>query len=90
MSLYHVSESEHHRGCCFADALMSQQVLAMRLSDRYLVLVTLLRACVCCVCECHLWLAVGDRELIQQVLFDAVITAPLRAYWTGLALNKSE
>ncbi|KAK3512976.1 hypothetical protein QTP70_033865 [Hemibagrus guttatus] len=31
-----------------------------------------------------------DRELIQQVLFDAVITAPLKAYWTGLALNKSE
>lgn len=33
---------------------------------------------------------VGDRELIQQVLFDAVVTAPLEAYWTGLALNKSE
>ncbi|XP_051531450.1 voltage-dependent calcium channel subunit alpha-2/delta-3 [Myxocyprinus asiaticus] len=31
-----------------------------------------------------------DRELIQQVLFDAVVTAPLEAYWTGLALNKSE
>ncbi|KAJ3602702.1 hypothetical protein NHX12_030451, partial [Muraenolepis orangiensis] len=31
-----------------------------------------------------------DRELIQEVLFDAVITAPLEAYWTGLALNKSE
>uniref|UniRef100_A0AAY4A3W3 VWFA domain-containing protein n=1 Tax=Denticeps clupeoides TaxID=299321 RepID=A0AAY4A3W3_9TELE len=34
--------------------------------------------------------ATGDRELIQQVLFDAVVTAPLEAYWTGLALNKSE
>lgn len=33
---------------------------------------------------------VGDRELIQEVLFDAVVTAPLGAYWTGLALNKSE
>lgn len=32
----------------------------------------------------------GDRELIQEVLFDAVVTAPLAAYWTGLALNKSE
>lgn len=32
----------------------------------------------------------GDRELIQEVLFDAVVTAPLQAYWTGLALNKSE
>ncbi|XP_051957505.1 voltage-dependent calcium channel subunit alpha-2/delta-3 isoform X2 [Xyrauchen texanus] len=31
-----------------------------------------------------------ERELIQQVLFDAVVTAPLEAYWTGLALNKSE
>ncbi|KAK0135863.1 Voltage-dependent calcium channel subunit alpha-2/delta-3 [Merluccius polli] len=30
-----------------------------------------------------------DRELIQEVLFDAVITAPLEAYWTGLALNKN-
>uniref|UniRef100_A0A3Q4C0U2 VWFA domain-containing protein n=1 Tax=Mola mola TaxID=94237 RepID=A0A3Q4C0U2_MOLML len=30
-----------------------------------------------------------DRELIQEVLFDAVVTAPLAAYWTGLALNKS-
>uniref|UniRef100_A0A6Q2YRV1 VWFA domain-containing protein n=1 Tax=Esox lucius TaxID=8010 RepID=A0A6Q2YRV1_ESOLU len=33
---------------------------------------------------------VCDRELIQEVLFDAVVTAPLEAYWTGLALNKSE
>ncbi|MGH0177705.1 UNVERIFIED_CONTAM: hypothetical protein FKN15_075723 [Acipenser sinensis] len=32
----------------------------------------------------------GDKELIQEVLFDAVVTAPLEAYWTSLALNKSE
>uniref|UniRef100_A0A8C7T660 Calcium channel, voltage dependent, alpha2/delta subunit 3 n=1 Tax=Oncorhynchus mykiss TaxID=8022 RepID=A0A8C7T660_ONCMY len=38
----------------------------------------------------HSLSAVGDRELIQEVLFDAVVTAPLEAYWTGLALNKSE
>ncbi|XP_030634224.1 voltage-dependent calcium channel subunit alpha-2/delta-3 [Chanos chanos] len=31
-----------------------------------------------------------DRELVEQVLFDAVVTAPVEAYWTGLALNKSE
>ncbi|CAK6973766.1 voltage-dependent calcium channel subunit alpha-2/delta-3 [Scomber scombrus] len=31
-----------------------------------------------------------DRELIQEVLFDAVVTAPLETYWNGLALNKSE
>ncbi|XP_064162673.1 voltage-dependent calcium channel subunit alpha-2/delta-3-like isoform X1 [Anguilla rostrata] len=31
-----------------------------------------------------------DKELIQEVLFDAVVTAPLEAYWTRLALNKSE
>ncbi|XP_064422513.1 voltage-dependent calcium channel subunit alpha-2/delta-3 [Latimeria chalumnae] len=31
-----------------------------------------------------------DKELIQEVLFDAVVTAPLEAYWTSLALNKSE
>lgn len=36
------------------------------------------------------WNCAGDRELIQEVLFDAVVTAPLEAYWTGLALNKSE
>lgn len=28
--------------------------------------------------------------LIQEVLFDAVVTAPLEAYWTSLVLNKSE
>lgn len=33
---------------------------------------------------------VGDEELIQEVLFDAVVTAPIEAYWTSLALNKSE
>uniref|UniRef100_W5L6B2 Calcium voltage-gated channel auxiliary subunit alpha2delta 3 n=1 Tax=Astyanax mexicanus TaxID=7994 RepID=W5L6B2_ASTMX len=31
-----------------------------------------------------------DKELIQEVLFDAVVTAPIEAYWTSLALNKSE
>uniref|UniRef100_A0A6Q2YWV2 Calcium voltage-gated channel auxiliary subunit alpha2delta 3 n=1 Tax=Esox lucius TaxID=8010 RepID=A0A6Q2YWV2_ESOLU len=31
-----------------------------------------------------------DKELIQEVLFDAVVTAPLEAYWTNLVLNKSE
>nr|XP_023684323.1 voltage-dependent calcium channel subunit alpha-2/delta-3-like isoform X1 [Paramormyrops kingsleyae] len=31
-----------------------------------------------------------DRQLIQEVLFDAVVTAPLESYWTRLALNKSE
>uniref|UniRef100_A0AAY4EF57 VWFA domain-containing protein n=1 Tax=Denticeps clupeoides TaxID=299321 RepID=A0AAY4EF57_9TELE len=30
------------------------------------------------------------RELVQEVLFDAVVTAPLEAYWTSLVLNKSE
>uniref|UniRef100_A0A3B3YUS0 VWFA domain-containing protein n=1 Tax=Poecilia mexicana TaxID=48701 RepID=A0A3B3YUS0_9TELE len=30
-----------------------------------------------------------DRELIQEVLFDAVVTAPLKSYWNSLALNKS-
>lgn len=39
---------------------------------------------------CKLPHCAGDRELIQEVLFDAVVTAPLEAYWTGLALNKSE
>ncbi|KAA0713547.1 Voltage-dependent calcium channel subunit alpha-2/delta-3 [Triplophysa tibetana] len=32
----------------------------------------------------------GDMDLVQEVLFDAVVTAPLEAYWTSLALNKSE
>ncbi|KAK2493123.1 hypothetical protein MC885_006899 [Smutsia gigantea] len=31
-----------------------------------------------------------DKELVQEVLFDAVVTAPLEAYWTALALNLSE
>ncbi|XP_053574828.1 voltage-dependent calcium channel subunit alpha-2/delta-4 [Bombina bombina] len=30
-----------------------------------------------------------DEELVQEVLFDAVVTAPLEAYWTQLALNLS-
>lgn len=32
----------------------------------------------------------GDKVLVQEVLFDAVVTAPLEAYWTSLVLNKSE
>lgn len=35
-------------------------------------------------------LPTGDKELIQEVLFDAVVSAPIEAYWTSLALNKSE
>ncbi|KAM7116079.1 LOW QUALITY PROTEIN: voltage-dependent calcium channel subunit alpha-2/delta-4 [Molossus nigricans] len=31
-----------------------------------------------------------DEELVREVLFDAVVTAPLEAYWTALALNLSE
>ncbi|XP_027713143.1 voltage-dependent calcium channel subunit alpha-2/delta-4 [Vombatus ursinus] len=31
-----------------------------------------------------------DEELVQEVLFDAVVTAPMEAYWTALALNVSE
>ncbi|XP_050004471.1 voltage-dependent calcium channel subunit alpha-2/delta-4 isoform X1 [Alexandromys fortis] len=31
-----------------------------------------------------------DEELIREVLFDAVVTAPMEAYWTALALNISE
>uniref|UniRef100_A0A8C6YF60 Calcium voltage-gated channel auxiliary subunit alpha2delta 4 n=1 Tax=Naja naja TaxID=35670 RepID=A0A8C6YF60_NAJNA len=30
-----------------------------------------------------------DEELVQQVLFDAVVTAPMEAYWTALALTMS-
>lgn len=32
----------------------------------------------------------GDEELVREVLFDAVVTAPMEAYWTALALNVSE
>lgn len=32
----------------------------------------------------------GDEELVQEALFDAVVTAPMEAYWTALALNISE
>lgn len=38
-----------------------------------------------CICA-----FLGEKELIQEVLFDAVVTAPLEAYWTSLVLNKSE
>ncbi|XP_076423887.1 voltage-dependent calcium channel subunit alpha-2/delta-4 isoform X2 [Peromyscus maniculatus bairdii] len=31
-----------------------------------------------------------DEELVREVLFDAVVTAPMEAYWTALALNMSE
>ncbi|KAM5252744.1 voltage-dependent calcium channel subunit alpha-2/delta-4 isoform 15-T16 [Hipposideros larvatus] len=31
-----------------------------------------------------------DEELVREVLFDAVVTAPMEAYWTTLALNISE
>uniref|UniRef100_A0A5G2RAI8 Calcium voltage-gated channel auxiliary subunit alpha2delta 4 n=1 Tax=Sus scrofa TaxID=9823 RepID=A0A5G2RAI8_PIG len=31
-----------------------------------------------------------DEELLQEVLFDAVVTAPMEAYWTALALNISD
>ncbi|XP_040089446.1 voltage-dependent calcium channel subunit alpha-2/delta-4 [Oryx dammah] len=30
-----------------------------------------------------------DEELLQEALFDAVVTAPMEAYWTALALNSS-
>lgn len=39
------------------------------------------------VCVCA---ASGDEELLREVLFDAVVTAPMEAYWTALALNVSE
>lgn len=29
----------------------------------------------------------GDELLLQQLLFDAVVTAPLEAYWNALMLN---
>lgn len=29
----------------------------------------------------------GDEALLQQLLFDAVVTAPLEAYWNALMLN---
>ncbi|XP_059508369.1 voltage-dependent calcium channel subunit alpha-2/delta-4-like isoform X6 [Stegostoma tigrinum] len=31
-----------------------------------------------------------DEELLQEVLFDAVVTAPVEAYWTAIAMNISE
>ncbi|XP_008570658.1 PREDICTED: voltage-dependent calcium channel subunit alpha-2/delta-4 [Galeopterus variegatus] len=31
-----------------------------------------------------------DEELVREVLFDAVVTAPMEAYWTALALNGSD
>ncbi|KFP88488.1 Voltage-dependent calcium channel subunit alpha-2/delta-3, partial [Acanthisitta chloris] len=41
-------------------------------------------------CKYFLKHACSDKELIQEVLFDAVVSAPIEAYWTSLALNKSE
>ncbi|NXP36338.1 CA2D3 protein, partial [Leiothrix lutea] len=41
--------------------------------------------------QCKYFVSYGcDKELIQEVLFDAVVSAPIEAYWTSLALNKSE
>ncbi|KAF0882732.1 CA2D4 protein, partial [Crocuta crocuta] len=31
-----------------------------------------------------------DEELVREVLLDAVVTAPMEAYWTALALNTSD
>ncbi|KFP04912.1 Voltage-dependent calcium channel subunit alpha-2/delta-3, partial [Calypte anna] len=41
-------------------------------------------------CKYFIKYACSDKELIQEVLFDAVVSAPIEAYWTSLALNKSE
>lgn len=38
----------------------------------------------------HYYPIAGDEELVKEVLFDAVVTAPLEAYWTQLALNLSK
>lgn len=35
-------------------------------------------------------LSPGDEELVREVLLDAVVTAPMEAYWTAMALNTSE
>lgn len=32
-------------------------------------------------------LVLGDELLLQQILFDAIITAPLEAYWNSVMLN---
>ena len=32
----------------------------------------------------------GDERLLQQTLFDAVVTAPLEAYWNALMLNEPD
>ncbi|XP_033723219.1 voltage-dependent calcium channel subunit alpha-2/delta-4 [Tursiops truncatus] len=31
-----------------------------------------------------------DEELLQELLFDAVVTAPMEAHWTALSLNTSD
>lgn len=38
-------------------------------------------------CLFHLVRYLGDEVLLQQLLFDAVVTAPLEAYWNALMLN---
>ncbi|XP_077400494.1 voltage-dependent calcium channel subunit alpha-2/delta-4 isoform X4 [Vanacampus margaritifer] len=35
----------------------------------------------------QLCFSAGDVQLMQQTLFDAVVTAPMEAYWTALMLN---
>lgn len=35
------------------------------------------------------FVSAGDVLLLQQTLFDAVVTAPMEAYWTALMLNTS-
>lgn len=42
------------------------------------------------ICFLQLCSYSGDEELVQELLFDAVVTAPMEAYWTALALNMSE
>ena len=37
--------------------------------------------------QCVKFLLAGDEILLQQTLFDAVVTAPLEAYWTALMLT---
>lgn len=41
------------------------------------------------ILHCVGFLSAGDAQLLQQTLFDAVVTAPMEAYWTALMLNAS-
>lgn len=45
--------------------------------------------CVINMISFALFLSTGDAQLLQQTLFDAVVTAPMEAYWTALMLNTS-